>query len=130
MEDFFKKVSSDLEEYSKKLGAEIEGDHKKLISQGYECMSSCFMKPESIVQCGKCAENCHLTVRRAQAEIEDRVTAIQNRFSDCINTCGIKSARYQSEQLKQCLTECSEEASNMFQIVTKDAKQLIKDSLI
>ncbi|OMJ77085.1 hypothetical protein SteCoe_22126 [Stentor coeruleus] len=130
MEEFFKKVSSELEEYSKMLGVEIESDHKKLISQGYDCMSSCFLRPESIAKCGKCAENCHLTVRRAQNEIEEKVTAIQNRFSDCINTCGIKSARYQSELLKQCLSECSLEASNMFLVVTKDAKQLIKDNLI
>ena len=89
-------------------------------------MSDCFLKPESIEACGICAEICHVKVRRAQEEIQEKIASIQKLFQKCVDDCGLHSARHESAYLRTCINECTIEATSRFHDTTSIAQAIIK----
>ena len=80
MDVFLNELGEKIEEESIFLTKTLEPEHKKLISRSYKCMSNCFMMPDSIEACGKCAESCHVKVRKSQDEIQYHISKIQQVF--------------------------------------------------
>ena len=114
MDEFLKEISGMLEKESAQLSINIEPLHKKLISKSYNCMSDCFLQPESIEACGVCAETCHGKVRRAQDEVQEKIAGIQKLFQKCVDDCGLHSSQHDSAYLKTFINECSIEATSYF----------------
>ena len=125
MDSFIKETSSKLEAEGLRLGNSIDPLYRKLISKSYDCMSDCFLLPDSIEVCEKCSDECQLKVRAAQEEIQEKIINIHNMFQQCTETCGLHSARHETEALKGCINECTLAAFSKFKEATTAAESIV-----
>ena len=129
MDSFLQEISEKLQEESLALSREIEPEHKALTIKAFECMADCFRKPTSMAVCGECAESCNSTIQRVQMEIDQNIQLVQNAFQNCMQGCGLKAGRAESQDLKNCVSECSNQAILNFQETRRVAKGIIRQYL-
>jgi hypothetical protein len=130
MEEFFLDLTRRLEAKTSFLSKDIEADHKQLISNSYKCMANCFATPNiPLPESTKCAESCHFKVKTVQEKIQASITEIQEKFTQCTDACGLHSARYESEHLKECAKVCTQNALKEFDTLAGSARNIFREYL-
>jgi hypothetical protein len=125
MEAFYKAISSRLELKSAEFGKNIEPQHKQIIGKSYKCMSDCYNKPGTIEESSDCAEKCHSSVQAVHQELQQVVENIQGFFQNCLQGCRIEHNKAPEEELKACITKCTDQAVSKFDDARITAERII-----
>lgn len=126
MDDFLSEVSNRLQRENAELGQSIEPENKQLNLKAFECMAGCFRRPDSMVACEECANQCQVPVKQAQGELSNRIQYVQTAFQTCLQGCGFLSGKADSAELRNCISTCADKSLEEFHKAKEDIQGIIR----